>query len=377
MKLSKEFIQQVKDSTDMVELASEYLELKQTGRDLWQGKCPNPKHNDHTASFTVSKKKQNWCCFGCHSEKKNISNKNYGTDCIAFIQWINDGKLSWFDSVKFLAKRANMLMPDDKYAYLYKRNYGKMNKYMKDITEEGLDYLTSRGLDESDIAKWSIGFNLETNRITFPLINQAGVVGFNERRIDDSTDKKYIHSPNSQIFNKSSFLYGLTFIDRSYKYIYITEGVMDVILATKYGLKNVVCVLGSAFSEEHFNTIKSIGLKPVLLFDGDIKGKKAIESAMDLIYNKGEYCLTSILEDSCDLADYALQYKDNLSEVIEQNISTYGFTKAINLIEEYNRKLYILKAGLRPKIDSLLEQVPEEEKEEIKGYLEEELKIKS
>lgn len=375
MQLSKDFIQKVKDATDMVDLASEYTELKQVGRNIWRGQCPHPNHNDPTPSFTIDRSKQNWCCYGCHTGKKNVKNKNYGTDCIAFIRWINQDKLSWFECVKFLADRANIPMPNDKNAYLYQRNYNLNNKYIKNITEEAYDYLLSRGLDKKDIIKFGIGFDLSTNRITFPLVTFGGIVGFNKRRIDDVKDMKYIHSSTSAIFNKSSFLYGLNFIDRNYEYIFITEGVMDVILATKYGLKNVVCVLGSAFTEEHYNIIKSIGLKPVFLFDNDKKGNTAIDSAMELIYSKGEYSLTAKLPPECDLADYSVLMKDDLQGAIESSITTYGYTNAHKIIDEYNRRLYAIKASMRPKIDEIMKKIPESERKEIKGYLEEELKI--
>ena len=94
MKYQRDFIDKVKESTDLLELISEYTELKKEGRYIWRGRCPHPDHNDSTYSFTVNTKTNSWCCYGCHSDKKGVNN-NYGSDCIAFIQWINKGKLSW------------------------------------------------------------------------------------------------------------------------------------------------------------------------------------------------------------------------------------------------------------------------------------------
>ena len=99
MKYQRDFIDKVKESTDLLELISEYTELKKEGRYIWRGRCPHPDHNDSTYSFTVNTKTNSWCCYGCHSDKKGVNN-NYGSDCIAFIQWINEGKLSWAQSLE-------------------------------------------------------------------------------------------------------------------------------------------------------------------------------------------------------------------------------------------------------------------------------------
>ena len=104
MKFQRDFIDKIKESTNLVELVSEYTELKQEGRYIWRGKCPHPDHDDSTASFTINTRTNSWCCYGCHSDKKGINN-NYGSDCIAFIQWINQGKMNWVQSVEYLAKR--------------------------------------------------------------------------------------------------------------------------------------------------------------------------------------------------------------------------------------------------------------------------------
>lgn len=381
MKYSRDFIDKVKDATDIVELVSEYVELKKAGRYIWTGKCPHPDHKDDTASFMVNENTKSWCCFGCHSEKKNAdkkrgTNKNYGSDCIAFVQWINKDKLSWIQSLEYLAKKAGIPLPKSGNEQLLNRNKKLNEKYIRDMSVKATEYCVERGLDMYDIARFKLGYDKTEDRLTFPLIDMYNnIVGFNKRRLDDIKDKKYIHSPNNAVFNKSSYLYNINNIDKTYKYIFITEGVLDVILATKYGLTNVVCTLGCSFSETHYEIINKLGLTPVLLYDNDEKGQKSIRSAAELIYSKGMYPLVYILPVGYDLADFSLKKKYKLRQVVEAGIITYGFLQAQDVVVEYISELYLLKAKYSPRVNDMLDKVPEKERENIKKFIEEEMRM--
>ena len=375
MKYQRDFIDKVKESTDLLELISEYTELKKEGRYIWRGRCPHPDHNDSTYSFTVNTKTNSWCCYGCHSDKKGVNN-NYGSDCIAFIQWINKGKLFWAQSLEYLAKRVNLPIPQDKNIKIYYRNKKLNEKYIREMSQEAKEYCMERGLDSYDIAKFELGYDSIEDRLTFPLYDMYNnIVGFNKRRIDNITDKKYIHSSNSSVFNKSSYLYNINNIDKTLKYIFITEGVMDVILASKYGLPNVVCTLGCTFSELHFDIINRMGLTPVLLYDNDERGQKSIRSAADLIYSKGQYPLVYILPSGYDLADFALEKRYRIKEAIYSNIITYGYMKAKDIIVSYLNDLYLLKAKYRPNIEEILQLVPERERKNIETFIREEIRM--
>lgn len=375
MRYPRSFIDKIKQSTDLVKLAGEYTELKKAGRFLWTGKCPHPDHNDDTASFVVNDDTQSWCCYGCHSGKKGIDN-NYGSDCIAFIQWINNGKLSWAQSVEYLAKRLNIPLPVDKNIKEYERNKKINNKYKREMTIEAKEYCMSRGLDYYDIAKYELGYDSVDNRLTFPLYDMYNnIVGFNKRRLDGIKDKKYIHTGNNGVFNKSSYLYNINNVDKDFEYIFITEGVFDVILASKYGLKNVVCTLGSAFGESHYNLINALGLTPVLLYDNDDKGQKSIRTAADLIYRKGAYPLVYILPLGYDLADFAVEKRFELANEVYPNIITYGYMKAQDVVIDYLNELYLLKARYRPQVDNVIKLAPEKEKKDIELFLKEEIRM--
>lgn len=370
----RDFIDKIKASVNLIDLASEYTELKKIGRYIWIGKCPNPKHDDSTASFIVYENHNSWCCYGCHTGKKDKD--NYGSDCIAFVQWINQGKLSWRESVEYLAKKIGLPIPNDNTNKIFQTNARLNNKYIRDLNQDAIEYCKQRGLDNNDLHKFKIGYDKSTNRLTFPLFDKYNnIIGFNKRRLDDTQSMKYIHSSNNEVFNKSSYLYNINNIDTEYEYVFITEGVMDVILATKYGLKNVVCTLGSAFKEEHLDIITNMKLTPVMLYDGDEKGSKSIKSAMDLIYSKGTYPLVVLLPKDYDLAEYSLELKDDLVNIVISSITTYGYMEAQKIVSDYLKDLYLLKSKYRPYIKDLMQKIPEEEKEEIKEFLNNEIRM--
>lgn len=367
MVYERDFINAVKNATDMLELANEYTDMKKASSNIWQGQCPHPKHKDSTPSFTVFTDTNTWTCFGCNQDNQ------YGTDCIAFIQWITEGEYSWTDALLCLANRANIPIPDDENQPKYDKNLRMANKYHKDLTQEALDYLESRDITEKEIDKWNIGYDKETKRIVFPLYSRFNqVVGFNKRVLDHRTksiNNKYINSKNSDIFNKSTFLYGLHYIKPELKYIIITEGSMDVILATKYGLQNVVCTLGTSLSQQHVEIIKKMNKIPIIIYDGDDKGRYATQKAANLFIENGMYCKVVNLPEGLDLADIALQTKSRIVKYINDNTYTYGYSKINELIKDYNKKLYELQLDYSIEAKKILNRIPENEKDILENYL--------
>lgn len=370
MTFNKEFITKLKQNISLVELADEYTDLSKQYNDEWVGHCPHPDHHDPTPSFTIYNKngEEKWFCFGC----------NTGGDCIDFINWITD--MSWQESVIYLANKYDIPLPKDKHDKVYKRNKLISDKYRRDVKERAYNYLYSRGLNNDDIDKWNIGYDKYEDRIVFPMFNRFNnIIGFNKRRIKDDGNKynkKYIHSPNSEIFKKSQYLYGTNNIDTKYEYIMITEGVMDVILADKYKLKNVVCTLGVALTKEHIPYLKSLNKTVVLIYDGDNKGQEAIKKASELLLENNIYCKTVSLPKNKDLADVALELKYKLPKYIESKMCTYGYYEAKNAIDEYNKNLYELKLKYQPIINNIMKKVPQQEKSTIQSFLENEIGLK-
>lgn len=380
------FIQKIKESTDMKQLAEMYTAepMKKTGDGVWQCKCPHPDHHEKTPSFTVWSKLNSWACYGCHNGKKTINSKknvelNYGSDCIAFIQWIEG--CSWREAVLKLAEINNIPKPSSANDKEYKVQLDLAKKYHESILQQEnkhvLEYLYDRGLSLSDIKEWQLGW--DGQKITFPLLDKyKNVLGFTRRWLEMPAGRndKYRNSQASAIFDKSKYLYGIHKVDQKQKYIRITEGTIDVIKAIKYGASNVVCTLGTAFTEHHAQIIKRLGLIPVLVYDGDSAGLKAMNKAANLLSEIGVFCKVVIVPTGKDLADVVDNYRDFIEDYLISEATPYGYYQAKAIVQEYNTKLYELKASMYPKIQDILLDVPDSEKKLVSSFLEDELKIK-
>ena len=244
--------------------------------------CPHPDHDDRHPSFSVWTKGDEfyWCCHGCHIGKTDTQGKykNYGNDLIALIRWMSDYKGSnhilSFQEAALEACRYGRIIPTlTGYSRLRNEQIKKRtatavgcNKVLLNNHEQpAYQYLVERGLNQRGIEEWMLGFNGE--RIVFPLFNrQKEVIAFSNRVIGDAQGKeKYVNSKTDDIFKKREYLYGIHRIDTSLSHILVTEGQLDAIGAAKYGLKNVVATLGTAFTEEHLASIGKLkGIKNII-----------------------------------------------------------------------------------------------------------------
>lgn len=306
-------------------------------------RCVHPDHDDKSPSFSVWTDKEGnnyWCCHGCHCGKKDLTGryKNYGTDIIGLIRWLSDSSQS--DHILSFQQAAVKAMEYAGIPYVagessnhrdYEINAAVarscMDILLRRPDREPYKYLKGRGLEEDDIRNWMLGFN--GKRITFPLLDKdSRVVGFSNRVVGKASagGGKYINSPNSNIFSKSNYLYGIHKIDRQFDYLYITEGQMDVIAASKYGLENVVAALGTAFTEKHLELLKSQFpniTRLVFVFDGDSAGLKALSRGAEAarVFGYCVYCV--ILPDGNDLYDFAMEHKDGLAKAIAHKTQFY------------------------------------------------------
>lgn len=381
--LPQEFIDQVKSKVDMLELASQYTTMKPVGAGVYGGLCPHPDHDDDNPSFTVFAKDNSWCCYGCHHGKKaeggRFLDKNYGSDCFAFIQWLSKGQIGWRQAVFLLAEEYGVPLPDDPNSELYQSNFNKAKSFHDNLMKHKhvLHYLRTRGLDEKDLKEWGIGY--DGQKITFPLFDAyKRVIGFTKRWLNppEGCRDKYRNSPTSAIFNKSSYFYGIHLIDKEHPYVYITEGTMDVILAHKYGMKNVLAVLGTSFTEEHVQALKKLEKIPVLVLDGDAAGLKSMNKIIDLLSNNDIYCKIVVLPNNDDLADISLSQQSNLPDFIEKQAMTYGYYKMHGLINHYLSKLTEIRIQALPGFKEVLKEVPKEEQALLRNLIEELTQIK-
>lgn len=319
---SEELIQSVIEANDIVDVASGYMTLKRVGNSF-KGKCPF--HNEKTASFTVSREKQLYHCFGCGA----------GGNVITFIMEME--KLPFVEALKFLAARVNMVLPEkqnqqeDHQAYekkkrLYEMHREAANYYYKVLktNRPAREYLLQRGISQETIREFGLGYASDEwsrltdflmtkgftmtemldsglvlasesqrhydrfrSRIMFPIVNPRGqIVGFGGRLMATGQNgPKYLNSPETPIFSKSYELYNLNhcknFLEAGQ--ILIVEGYMDVISLYEKGIKNTVAALGTAFTPFHGKILERYANEVIIAFDGDSAGKSATEKAMNIL----------------------------------------------------------------------------------------------
>ena len=373
MIFSREFLDELKTAVNLKDLVEEYTELRQAGPNLYVGHCPHPKHNDSDASFCLNTQTNTWTCYGCHSDKKNKSQGNYGSDAIAFVEWMSEGKVSWIDAVKQLANRVNLPIPNDSNSKAYKTNYNLAQKYIKDMTSDAYEYLYDRGLNDDTIEQWNICYDKNDTRIVFPLFDSYNnIVGFNKRLIINQTkglNRKYIHSADSDIFKKSQYFYGMQFIDRSKDYIILTEGVFDVILPQQYGASNVICALGTTLSDYQINVLSKLKKEVIVVYDNDEKGIKTMKKVMPLLEANNISAKLLILPKGQDLAEITLDIKYDIENFILNNAVTYGYYQIQNSINAFNKDLYELYYKYNVIFSNIKNSVPNSEKETIQLFI--------
>ncbi|MDO4289522.1 MAG: DNA primase [Eubacterium sp.] len=319
---SEETIQQVMEANDIVDVVSEYVTLKKTGSSH-KGKCPF--HNEKTASFNVSADKQLYHCFGC----------GVGGNVIGFIMAIE--KLPFVDALKFLARRAHIVLPESgnsaednaRYRHrerLYELHRDLANYYYLCLKRNpgAQHYLASRGIKAETVKAFGLGlapdgwnnalgflsqkgytekemldsglimvsergrkYDRFRNRIMFPIQNATGrLIGFGGRRIsEEDKGPKYLNSPETPVFSKGTELFNMNHAKGSIvgNQLLIVEGYMDVISLYQYGIKNAVAALGTAFTQYHAALLSRYVGEVVLCFDGDAAGESATQKAIEVL----------------------------------------------------------------------------------------------
>ncbi len=294
--VSHSLIHELLSQIDIVDIVSHYITLKRSGRNF-VALCPF--HSEKTPSFVVSQEKQIFKCFGC----------GVGGNAITFVQKYEN--LSFWEAVKRVSEIARVELP---------KEFFKRGELSKGIEESGLkaakffnkkltavkEYLLSRGIDEETANEFLLGYapsgyvgelkipkeeaqklglvnsrggEFFRNRLMIPIFSHSGnVVGFAGRALSDNQSPKYINTPETEIFKKSSILYGFFQSKEEIvkkREVVIVEGYFDVISLHKIGVKNVVAPMGTSLTEKHASFLKRYSQSPILMFDGDSAGTKA------------------------------------------------------------------------------------------------------
>lgn len=322
MYLEKEIIEKIRESVRIEDLAIRYIpSLKKKGRN-YTGLCPF--HKEKTPSFSISPDKQIFQCFGC----------NTGGNIFTFIGKIEN--IGFLESVKRIADIAGIVIDDqaDESSTVIP-SIRRINKYAMSFYQAylssgegsaGKNYFINRGVSEEAIISFKLGFSPDSwdrlsanlkknkadlelaekigligksqkyqgsyydkfrNRVIFPIFDRSNnVIAFGGRAITSDNQPKYLNSPESEIYQKRSILYGLNFAQNEIKELdraIIVEGYLDVIGCHQNGITNVVAPLGTALTESHLKILSQMCNEVIMLFDSDSAGinasLKSIETA--------------------------------------------------------------------------------------------------
>lgn len=362
VRYSEELIEEIKNSNDIVDVISQYVNLKRSGRNFF-GLCPF--HKERSPSFSVSPDKQIFHCFGCGA----------GGNVIHFISKIENADFK--EAIGILANRAGIELPtlnnyeDNKTALLKSKVYEinqiaaefyHQNLY-KPTSKIGQEYIKKRKLDNRTLKSFLIGYSGNFDelyrilkqkgfteeeilasslvnktddgkyidrfrkRVMFPIQDTRNkVIAFGGRVTDDSKPK-YINSPENIVYSKGRHLFGLNVAKRGeLKNIIIVEGYMDAISLYQRGITNVVASLGTALTEAQGRLLRRYSERVTIGYDSDGAGQAATLRGLEILQNIG--CDVRILQISGakDPDEYVIKYgPERFLKCVEQAISLVEF----------------------------------------------------
>ena len=335
-----EIIEQVRQASSIVEIASQYTTLKRRGR-KWVGLCPF--HTEKTPSFTVDEEKQLYHCFGC----------GVGGDIFSLV--MERESLTFPEALRSLAERYRVPLPAQQRVRpevlkleekLFKINelalgFFKTNLFNTAEGRKALDYLKKRGLSDETIQTLKIGYapNAWTalhdffrskdapepllekaglilagtrtgeyrdrfrGRVIFPIFSLTGrVVAFGGRTVVEA-EPKYLNSPETPVYSKGKLLYGLNFTKdavREAGAAVLVEGYTDFAALYQAGIRNVVASLGTALTAWQAGQAMRFAPRLVVNYDGDSAGLAAAARAVPLGFEKGLNVEVLALPDGLD-----------------------------------------------------------------------------
>lgn len=346
MKLSEDFLNELRYKNPIEEVISSYVVLKKAGS-TYKGLCPF--HNERTPSFTVYPNTNSFYCFGCQN----------GGDAVTFIK--NAENLDYMEAVKLLADRAGMAMPESGYddsVEKLRRTVLSINRetakfFFRSLIEKadggiGLNYLAGRKLSAETIKKFGLGYAPDSfdklknhlkskgfsendmilanvcgksqkngraydrfrKKVMFPIFDLRGnVIAFGGRKFPEDEGAKYINSSDTPVFKKSKNLYGLNFAKNSgSKTVILTEGYMDTIALHQAGFDNAVGALGTSFTSDQANLLSRYFDEIVVTMDIDEAGQKATKRAIEILKTTGIKIRILQVEGGKDPDEYIKEY---------------------------------------------------------------------
>lgn len=359
---SDELLDEIKSKNDILDIVSQYVVLKRTGRN-YMGLCPF--HKEKSGSFCVSPDKQIFHCFGC----------GVGGNVFHFISKIEN--LNFKEAVEFLASRAGIELPtsdnfeDDKLAKLKSRVY-EVNKCAAEFYHQNLykttakpaqEYVKKRRLDNKTLIAFKIGYSGRfnelyqelkakgfseeeilasclvnknqdgkfidrfRNRLMFPIVDtHERVIAFGGRVLDNSKPK-YINSPEDIVYSKGRHLFAFN-IARKYdpKTIIMVEGYMDAVSLHQRGIHNAVASLGTALTEAQGRLLRRSCEKVIIGYDADGAGQAATLRGLEILKNLGCDIRILQIEGAKDPDEFVVKYGPEIfQKYVDQAISLVEF----------------------------------------------------
>jgi len=358
-KYSREAVAEVLAATDIVELVGASLELKPAGPARLKALCPF--HNEKTPSFTVSRDRQIFHCFGCGK----------GGDAISFLCEYEG--LTFVEALRKLADRAGVRLPamsasDDKEDHL-RSKLKELGGFAQSLFRECYDdplrgsacrhYVKTRGLKPETIKRFGLGYapdgwsNLADraraqgykenaieasglvrrgergslydffrNRLTVPIRDVSGnVVAFGGRDLGQD-GPKYINSPENALYKKSRVLYGLHEARdamRREKRVILVEGYFDLMRCFDSGIENVVATCGTALTDAQAALLRRYVPEVMVVFDADAAGIRAALRGVGLLVNAGLTVHAMTLPEGKDPDDYVKAHgPEAFSQLIDE-----------------------------------------------------------
>ncbi|WP_338789055.1 DNA primase [Metabacillus sp. FJAT-53654] len=406
-RIPEELIEKIQRTSDIVDVVSEYVQLKKQGRNYF-GLCPF--HGEKSPSFSVSADKQIFHCFGCGA----------GGNVFSFLMQ-HEG-YAFIEAAQHLADKANIEMPSltpvDQVQQSVSKDAEKMieahellKKFYHHLlvnTKEGqqaLDYLLNRGFTKEIIDTFEIGYALDSwdfiskflvkrgfdgsmmeeagllvkknnsdeyfdrfrNRIMFPIADHHGMtIAFSGRVLGDEKPK-YLNSPETKIFNKSKLLYNFhrarVHIRKNQQAI-LFEGFADVISSTRSGVQNAIATMGTSLTDEQAKIIRRNVSEIIICYDSDSAGIEATVRASKILKDAGCKIKVAMIPDGLDPDDYIKKFGSEKfkNDVIGASVSLMTFKMSYyrrgkNLQNEGERLQYIENVILElSKLESAVEK---------------------
>lgn len=400
---SDELKEEIRSSNDIVDVISQYVILKRSGRNYF-GLCPF--HNEKSPSFSVSPERQYFHCFGCGK----------GGDVFTFVSEIE--KISFKESIELLAERAKITLPTiegDEYnakQYLKDRMF-KINldaalffheRLYKPLAKEAQNYVKQRKLDNTTLKNFKIGYSGNYNdlytflkgkgytekeilstglvnknergefidrfrkRLMFPIITASGkVVAFGGRRLDDNEKSaKYINSNENLIYSKKRHLFALNLAKKSQENrLILVEGYMDAISLHQRGIDNAVASLGTALTEEQARLLARYSNQVIISYDADGAGQTAILRAMELLSKIGVDARVLQMEGAKDPDEFVVKYGTGKFKLLVDNSISLVEFRIKMLKQKYNLDIAKDKVEFMKQITKILTNVDNSVEREI------------